>query len=136
MTNIDQDAETSAARADQSDEAGELEGAADPPGADADADGVAQVYELLHQVIDPEVGVNIVDLGLIYGVRVADRVAHVRMTLTTPGCPLGSYMDDSIRRVLGRMTEVDDTDLDLVWDPPWTPEMMTDAAKQQLGWMR
>ncbi|HEX7353947.1 MAG TPA: metal-sulfur cluster assembly factor [Mycobacteriales bacterium] len=97
---------------------------------------IAEVYERLHEVIDPEVGVNIVDLGLVYGVRVADRVVSVRMTLTTPGCPLGSYIDDSIRRALDRMPDVDDTDLDLVWDPPWTPEMMTDEAKRQLGWMR
>lgn len=107
----------------------------DPPTAVSDEQG-RQVYELLHEVIDPEVGVNIVDLGLVYGVRVADRVAYVRMTLTTPGCPLGSYIDDSIRRALGRLPDVDDTDLDLVWDPPWTPEMMTDEAKRQLGWMR
>lgn len=116
------------------------------PGAGIPSDGlaseepvdaqVAHVYELLHDVIDPEVGVNIVDLGLVYAVRVADRVVFVRMTLTTPGCPLGNYIDDEIRRALGRMPDVDDTDLDLVWDPPWTPEMMTDEAKRQLGWMR
>ena len=104
-----------------------------PPAAEGD---VAQVYDLLHAVIDPEVGVNIVDLGLVYAVRVAERTVHVRMTLTTPGCPLGSYLDDEIRRALGTMPDVEDIDLDLVWDPPWDPEMMTDEAKRQLGWIR
>jgi len=107
----------------------------DPTAATTD-DQVSQVWELLHEVIDPEVGVNIVDLGLVYGIRIAERVVFVRMTLTTPGCPLGSYIDDSIRRVLGRIPDLDDTDLDLVWDPPWSPDKMTDDAKRQLGWMR
>ena len=96
----------------------------------------AQLYELLHEVIDPEIGVNIVDLGLVFDVTVADRVAAVRMTLTTPGCPLGGYMDDAIRQTLTQMPEVDDTRMDLVWEPAWGPHLMSDQAKQQLGWLR
>ena len=90
--------------------------------------------DLLREVIDPELGVNIIDLGLVYDVRVADGVAHVRMTLTTPGCPLSAYFDDTIRSALWGAPGVDDIDLQIVWDPPWDPEMMSDAAKAQLGW--
>lgn len=95
-----------------------------------------QIYQLLHEVIDPEVGVNIVDLGLVYDVDLAERVADVRMTLTTPGCPLSGYMEDSIHYVLGGMDTVDDTRVEIVWDPPWSPDMMSDAAKRQLGWLQ
>jgi metal-sulfur cluster biosynthetic enzyme len=94
--------------------------------------------ELLREVIDPEIGINIVDLGLVYDVRLSgDDVALVRMTLTTPGCPLGGYIDDEIRRTLWAAPGVADIDVQIVWDPPWDPdEMMSDWAKQQLGWRR
>ena len=94
------------------------------------------LMDLLHEVIDPELGVNIVDLGLIYGVRVVDRVFDVRMTLTTPGCPLSGYIDDEVRRTLSGAPGVDDTVTEIVWDPPWSPDMMSDLAKDQLGWRR
>lgn len=94
------------------------------------------VLDLLHEVIDPELGVNIVDLGLIYGVNVTDRTLRVRMTLTTPGCPLEGYIDDEIRTTLAGIPGVDDTVTDVVWDPPWDPNMMSDLAKDQLGWRR
>lgn len=94
------------------------------------------VYDLLHEVIDPELGVNIVDLGLVYGVRITDRVVRVRMTLTTPGCPLSAYIDDSIRDTLSGVPGVDGTETDIVWDPPWHPDMMSELAKDQLGWRR
>lgn len=97
---------------------------------------VEQCSDLLHEVIDPEVGINIVDLGLVFEVTVADRRADVRMTLTTPGCPLSGYMDDAIRATLTSLPDIDDTWMDLVWDPPWGPHMMTDEAKRQLGWSR
>lgn len=97
---------------------------------------VDRLYGLLYEVIDPEVGVNIVDLGLVYAVTVTDRLAEVRMTLTTPGCPLSGYMDDAIRRTLTRVPEVEDTSMDLVWEPAWAPHMMTDEARRQLGWAR
>ena len=100
---------------------------------EADLDLVQQV---LAEVIDPELGVDIVDLGLVYDVAVTDRVARVRMTLTTPGCPLSGYMDDEIRRVLTGLPGIDDVDVAIVWDPPWNPDMMSEAAKQQLGWRR
>jgi metal-sulfur cluster biosynthetic enzyme len=92
--------------------------------------------ELLREVIDPELGVNIVDLGLVYDVRVLDGMARVWMTLTTPGCPLSAYLDDAIRAALDGVPGVDTVDVRIVWEPPWHPEMMSDAAKRQLGWLR
>ena len=94
--------------------------------------------ELLREVIDPEIGINIVDLGLVYDVRLSgDGVASVRMTLTTPGCPLGGYIDDEIHNVLWGASGVQEIDVAIVWDPPWDPdEMMSDWAKDQLGWRR
>jgi metal-sulfur cluster biosynthetic enzyme len=96
------------------------------------------IRELLREVIDPEIGINIVDLGLVYDVGLSsDGVASIRMTLTTPGCPLGGYIDDEIRNVLWGAPGVDDIDMRIVWDPPWDPdEMMSDRAKDQLGWRR
>ncbi|MGH3189353.1 MAG: metal-sulfur cluster assembly factor [Streptosporangiaceae bacterium] len=93
---------------------------------------------LLREVIDPEIGINIVDLGLVYDVGLSsDGVASIRMTLTTPGCPLGGYIDDEIHNILWGAPGVEDIDVRIVWDPPWDPdEMMSDWAKDQLGWRR
>ena len=94
--------------------------------------------DLLRDVIDPEIGLNIVDLGLVYDVGLAgDGVAVIRMTLTTPGCPLGGYITDSINDTLASVPGVTDVDVRIVWDPPWDPDaMMSDWAKDQLGWKR
>ena len=99
-----------------------------------DAEEPELLRELLREVIDPELGVNIVDLGLVYDIRLSDGVAAVRMTLTTPGCPLSAYMDDAVRSSLYGAPGVEDVDMQIVWDPPWSPDMMSDAAKAQLGW--
>ena len=105
------------------------------------ADGSASpmmLRELLREVIDPEIGINIVDLGLVYDVGLSgDGVAAIRMTLTTPGCPLGGYIDDEIHRILWGAPSISDIEVRIVWDPPWDPdEMMSDSAKDQLGWRR
>lgn len=93
------------------------------------------VYSALHEVIDPELGVNIVDLGLIYNLGIAQTGdVDIRMTLTTPGCPLGGYIDDEINSCLRQFPAVGQINVDLVFEPPWTPHMMTDFAKDQLGW--
>ncbi len=93
------------------------------------------VREALHEVIDPELGVNIVDLGLVYDVSVSDDCdVAIRMTLTTPGCPLGGYIEDEINGCLHRFPSVRAISVDLVWEPPWQPSAMTDEAKRQLGW--
>jgi len=94
------------------------------------------VTELLGDVIDPELGVDIVNLGLVYDVHTDAGGVVVRMTLTTPGCPLGAYLDDEVSRCLAQLPGNPDTSVDLVWDPPWSPTMMTDEAKRMLGWRR
>lgn len=92
------------------------------------------VKELLHEVIDPELGVNIVDLGLVYEVDIGERRVEVAMTLTTPGCPLGGYLEDEIHDCLSQLPQVGDVGVRLVWEPPWDPGKMSDKARAQLGW--
>ena len=96
------------------------------------------VRDLLRDVIDPEIGINIVDLGLVYDIGLStDGVAVIRMTLTTPGCPLGGYLTDSISDTLAGVPGIADVDVRIIWEPPWNPdEMMSDWAKDQLGWRR
>ena len=79
--------------------------------------------------------VNIVDLGLVHDVAVSpDGVVLITMTLTTPGCPLGGFLDDEIRACLTALPQVRDVRVELVWSPPWAPEAMSDVAKEHLGW--
>ncbi|HEX5114620.1 MAG TPA: metal-sulfur cluster assembly factor [Pseudonocardiaceae bacterium] len=94
------------------------------------------VLDLLGDVIDPELGVDIVNLGLIYGVEISAAEVVVRMTLTTPGCPLGAYLDDEVGRCLSQLPGAPAVWVDLVWEPRWSPAMMTDEAKRMLGWAR
>ena len=95
----------------------------------------ASTREALLEVIDPEVGINIVDLGLVYRIEVADRRIEVDITMTSPACPLGAHLretaDAAIRRLL---LEAESVDVHLVWDPPWTPARMSPSARDQLGW--
>ena len=93
------------------------------------------VTDALRQVIDPEIGVNIVDLGLVYGVDIEDSGVHVAMTMTTQACPLHTYLTEQAEAsIRSMMPEVQSVEIEMVWDPPWSPAMMSDAAKQQLGW--
>ena len=92
------------------------------------------VIEALKEIYDPEIPVNIYDLGLIYGVEVADggHVA-VTMTLTTPHCPVAESMPAEVELRVGSVPGVSVADVNLVWDPPWDPQKMTDEAKLELG---
>lgn len=92
------------------------------------------VNDALREVIDPELGVNIVDLGLVYNASVTDGVADILITTTTPACPLGPYISDGIRWALLRLDGVLDTRIEVTYEPLWSPDRMTDAAKEQLGW--
>jgi metal-sulfur cluster biosynthetic enzyme len=90
--------------------------------------------EALRQVIDPELGVNIIDLGLVYNAEVLDGRAEILITTTTPAGPLGPYLSDGIRWALLNLDGVLDVDIEVTYDPLWSPDLMTDAAKAQLGW--
>lgn len=93
------------------------------------------VRTALRRVIDPEVGMNVVDLGLIYGIEVAPNRVRVAMTMTTPACPMGSMITDDAREAI-RDIAPDGADIvvDLVWDPPWSPERMSENARRHFGW--
>jgi metal-sulfur cluster biosynthetic enzyme len=91
------------------------------------------VLENLKQIIDPEVGINIVDMGLIYGVDIKEETVGITMTLTSPGCPAGGQLVNGTQNVTQQLEGVDEVNIDVVWTPPWTPEMMTDDARDELG---
>lgn len=97
---------------------------------------VDQIYTQLKTVIDPELGVNIVALGLIYvvEVRTADQI-YVKMTLTSPGCPLAGVFDPMLRSALHGLVADPETDItiELTFDPPWTPDMMDESVRLELG---
>jgi len=91
--------------------------------------------ECLRQVYDPELGINIVDLGLVYGINAQDGHVQVRMTLTTPGCPMHDMITSGVERALKELPEVQSVQVDIIWQPAWSPAQMSDSAKQQLGYI-
>ena len=96
---------------------------------------IENVREALRDVLDPELGINVVDLGLVYEVRVRDGDVSVAMTMTTPACPLGETLREQAEAAIRqKVPGVKSVTVDLVWDPPWRPSMISDAAKEQLGW--
>ncbi|HEU0219722.1 MAG TPA: metal-sulfur cluster assembly factor [Gallionella sp.] len=93
------------------------------------------VRTALRSVIDPEVGMNIVDLGLIYGVEISDNKLYVDLTMTTPACPMGEMILDNARYALAALVpESTEIELSLVWDPPWSSDKMSEYARQYFGW--
>ncbi len=93
-----------------------------------------QVIEVLRTVYDPEIPVSIYDLGLIYELKIDDTaVVNIQMTLTSPACPVAGALPREVESKVKSMEGVSDAKVELVWDPPWTPQMMTDAAKLQLN---
>ena len=95
-----------------------------------------ELSEALRTVIDPELGVNIIDLGLVYDAEMLDGQARILITTTTPACPLGPYLTDGIRWALLALDGVLDVSVDVTYEPLWSPDLMTDLAKEQLGWRR
>lgn len=93
-----------------------------------------QLREELREVIDPELGIDIVSLGLVYGLQLTDRAVAVLLTTATPACPLGEYLTDEVRRVLLAGGAVDRVEVLITHVPAWTPEMMAADTKQALGW--
>lgn len=105
------------------------------PETDDETTTEADILETLKYVVDPEVGVNIVDLGLVYDVDLTDTHTTITMTLTTPGCPLHATIEEAARRVIEtRHPTITAIDVNLVWDPPWDTEMITEAGRKALGW--
>ncbi|MCZ7603198.1 MAG: metal-sulfur cluster assembly factor [Melioribacteraceae bacterium] len=92
------------------------------------------VRQKLKSVIDPEVGFNIVDMGLVYGIDIKDKKVIITMTLTTPGCPMHDSIMEWAERVLKQLDPVMDVKINLVWEPEWTPDMMSNEIKEMLGY--
>jgi len=93
-----------------------------------------EVIEALKDIYDPEIPVNIYDLGLIYDVEIGpDHHVKIKMTLTTPNCPVAESMPGEVELRVGAVPGVGDAEVELVWDPPWDPQKMTDEAKLELG---
>ena len=95
----------------------------------------ADVYDALEEVIDPELGLDFVSLGLIYDVEIESegKEIYVTFSLTTPGCPIGPQVTEQIKEFVGDLEGVDSVHPKLVFDPPWSPELMTEDAKFALG---
>ena len=93
------------------------------------------VWDALRTVNDPEVGMNVVDLGLVYGVEVDGADVSVRLTMTSPACPLGDVIVENAAAVIRAAAPgARKVDIALVWDPPWTPDRMSEAARAKFGW--
>ena len=92
-----------------------------------------KIIEEIKKIYDPELPVNIYDLGLIYDVQVNQKKAKIKMTLTTPNCPVAESLPKEVKDSIMQLEEVDKVDLDLVWEPPWDKSMMSEAAKLELN---
>ncbi len=94
------------------------------------------ILETLRQVIDPEIDCNIVDLGLIYGVHIEGGKVTVQMTLTTQGCPMHESIAWGVKMALLNLDTVEDAEVEVVWDPPWHPSMMSEYGRARVGMTR
>lgn len=95
-----------------------------------------EILNALKNVYDPEIPINIVDLGLIYKLDVDEEngIVKILMTMTAPGCPMGNYIMNDVEMVVRSLDGVKDVVIELTYDPPWTPDMMSDEAKKELGY--
>ena len=92
-----------------------------------------KIIEEIKKIYDPELPVNIYELGLIYDIKVIGRMAEIKMTLTTPNCPVAESLPKEVKEGAMQVEGIDDVNLELVWDPPWNKDMMSDAAKLELN---
>ena len=92
------------------------------------------IRDVLRTVIDPELNINVVDLGLIYDIQISETKIVIRMTLTTPGCPLMSHLINEVSLALHSLAPHIGSEVELTWEPPWHPRMMSESAKRKLGW--
>ncbi|MBI2206480.1 MAG: metal-sulfur cluster assembly factor [Candidatus Rokubacteria bacterium] len=94
-----------------------------------------EILAALRHVIDPEIGIDVVELGLVYEARRQDGHVHVVMTMTTAACPLGESLTEEVKTMIRQhVPGVTSVSVDLVWEPPWQPSMMSASARQRLGW--
>jgi metal-sulfur cluster biosynthetic enzyme len=108
------------------------------PSANGNGAGVPSpddVREAIRVVVDPEIGISIVDLGLVYDVAVEDGVAKVTYTLTSMGCPVGPLIESQMQQVTSLLPNLEGSEFTMVFRPPWGPEMMSDEAKAALGYL-
>ena len=91
------------------------------------------VLETLKTVYDPEIPVNVVDLGLVYDVQVKEKDVYVQMTLTFPGCGMGPFIAQQAEWAIQDVEGVEDVEIELVFDPPWSPDLISEEARSQLG---
>lgn len=95
----------------------------------------ADIIEVLKTIYDPEIPVSIYDMGLVYGIEIDDEGrVKVAMTLTAPGCPVAETLPEEVRDKVRKVPGVKDATVEIVWDPPWTPDRMSEEAKLELGW--
>ena len=92
-----------------------------------------KVYEILGDIYDPEIPIDIVNLGLVYGVKINEDVVNIDMTMTSPGCPAATQIVTEAKLLLEDLPEISEANIEIVWDPPWDPSMMSEAAKESLG---
>ena len=92
-----------------------------------------KVITEIKKIYDPEIPVNIYELGLIYDIKIKDKDVQVKMTLTTPNCPVAESLPKEVKDSILELKDVNKVDLDLVWDPPWNKSMMSEAAKLELN---
>ena len=103
-----------------------------PPASAGETPALEDLEEAMRDVVDPELGINVVDLGLVYGMAVDDRVATIDMTLTSAACPLTDVIEEQARAALTGSGMVDDIRINWVWMPPWGPEKITEDGREQL----
>ena len=99
------------------------------------AESEKKILENLKKVYDPEIPMNIVDLGLIYGFEWHEEKVTLRMTLTAPGCPVAGILAEEVKAAVEKVPEVKEATVDMVWEPPWTPDRMSEFAKRQFGYL-
>ena len=102
------------------------------PEAETDVQLLDDLEEAMRDVVDPELGINVVDLGLVYGITVENDIALLDMTLTSAACPLTDVIEDQSRNALVRSGLVEDIKINWVWVPPWGPDKITDDGREQL----
>jgi len=91
------------------------------------------IVNALSKVVDPEIGISVIDLGLIYGIEISNGKVLIKMTLTSPYCPLSRLIVSQVKQAVEKVEGVENVEIKLVWDPPWSPAMMSKRAKKLLG---